>query len=284
MTAQTRIRLAVSVSVCAIILVGSASDCAGALSRAETTDFMHARYYSPNLGRFVSVDPVGGTIGSSQSWNRYSYVDNNPIAVVDPDGEAEFRVVNTWGVPDNPYQFYIRFNTKFDNSVAAISGSARVFGAANTSKNVIASRNLLVGLTSGGATGLALFATGLVGAINEAGSTGAAPDEYWVRTDDPLHDTAAWTTGVLESEVTKALGVGDGLYTVEGVMALEEAFQAVIADNSLGLTDQQRQDLAAAYNFVDMMKAAAVAWAAAERRSIHPVFASIEERVEGYSN
>ncbi len=245
---------------------------------------MHARYYSPNLGRFVSVDPVGGTIGSSQSWNRYSYVDNNPIAVVDPDGEAEFRVVNTWGVPDNPYQFYIRFNTKFDNSVAAISGSARVFGAANTSKNVIASRNLLVGLTSGGATGLALFATGLVGAINEAGSTGAAPDEYWVRTDDPLHDTAAWTTGVLESEVTKALGVGDGLYTVEGVMALEEAFQAVIADNSLGLTDQQRQDLAAAYNFVDMMKAAAVAWAAAERRSIHPVFASIEERVEGYSN
>jgi RHS repeat-associated protein len=53
-----------------------------------TTDFMHARYYSPNLGRFMSVDPVGGTVGSSQSWNRYSYVRNNPITMVDPNGEV----------------------------------------------------------------------------------------------------------------------------------------------------------------------------------------------------
>jgi len=50
-------------------------------------DYMHARYYSPNLGRFVSVDPIGGSIGSSQSWNRYSYVLNNPINMVDPTGK-----------------------------------------------------------------------------------------------------------------------------------------------------------------------------------------------------
>jgi len=47
----------------------------------EATDFMHARYYSPNLGRLFSVDPLGGTVGSSQSWNRYSYVLNNPITI-----------------------------------------------------------------------------------------------------------------------------------------------------------------------------------------------------------
>lgn len=47
---------------------------------------MHARYYSPNLGRFVSVDPVGGSAGSSQSWNRHSYVLNNPVVLVDPRG------------------------------------------------------------------------------------------------------------------------------------------------------------------------------------------------------
>jgi len=47
---------------------------------------MHARYYSPNLGRFLSVDPIGGTVGSSQSWNRYSYVLNNPLSLIDPDG------------------------------------------------------------------------------------------------------------------------------------------------------------------------------------------------------
>lgn len=53
-------------------------------------DYMHARYYSPNLGRFVSVDPVGVSMGSSQSWNRYSYVLNNPLKLVDPDGRTAF--------------------------------------------------------------------------------------------------------------------------------------------------------------------------------------------------
>jgi uncharacterized protein RhaS with RHS repeats len=49
---------------------------------------MHARYYSPNLGRFVSVDTVGGEVGNSQSWNRYSYTRNNPIKHVDVDGRS----------------------------------------------------------------------------------------------------------------------------------------------------------------------------------------------------
>jgi uncharacterized protein RhaS with RHS repeats len=52
---------------------------------------MHARYYSPNLGRFMSVDPVGGRIGSSQSWNRYSYVENKPTGFVDPDGRHLYK-------------------------------------------------------------------------------------------------------------------------------------------------------------------------------------------------
>lgn len=51
-------------------------------------DYMHARYYSPNLGRFLSVDPVGGTVGSSQSWNRYAYVENNPVNLTDPTGKV----------------------------------------------------------------------------------------------------------------------------------------------------------------------------------------------------
>jgi uncharacterized protein RhaS with RHS repeats len=49
---------------------------------------MHARYYTFNLGRFMSVDPVGGTVGLSQSWNRYAYVRGNPVNTVDPDGRT----------------------------------------------------------------------------------------------------------------------------------------------------------------------------------------------------
>jgi RHS repeat-associated protein len=61
------------------------SDPAGA---GNDVDYMHARYYVPNLGRFLSVDPVQGRPDSPQSWNRYSYVLNNPINKTDPDGRC----------------------------------------------------------------------------------------------------------------------------------------------------------------------------------------------------
>ncbi len=52
-------------------------------------DYMHARYYSPWLGRFGSVDPVLGRPERPQSWNRYSYAGNRPVLYVDPDGRID---------------------------------------------------------------------------------------------------------------------------------------------------------------------------------------------------
>jgi uncharacterized protein RhaS with RHS repeats len=51
--------------------------------------YMHARYYSPELGRFLSVDPGGFDPSRPQSWNRYTYASNNPINRVDPDGKED---------------------------------------------------------------------------------------------------------------------------------------------------------------------------------------------------
>jgi RHS repeat-associated protein len=54
-----------------------------------TLDYMHARYYSPTVGRFLSVDPAMNmkkTVPNPQMWNRYAYVVNNPILYTDPDG------------------------------------------------------------------------------------------------------------------------------------------------------------------------------------------------------
>ena len=45
-----------------------------------------ARYYDPKVGRFLSPDPFIGDIGDPQSFNRYSYVANNPVKYIDPTG------------------------------------------------------------------------------------------------------------------------------------------------------------------------------------------------------
>ena len=45
-----------------------------------------ARFYSPKLGRFTQPDTIVAEPGSSQAWNRYSYVYNNPINLYDPSG------------------------------------------------------------------------------------------------------------------------------------------------------------------------------------------------------
>jgi len=49
--------------------------------------YYEARYYDADIGRFVSVDPWAGDISDPQSLNKYSYVKNNPLKYVDPEGE-----------------------------------------------------------------------------------------------------------------------------------------------------------------------------------------------------
>jgi RHS repeat-associated protein len=56
-------------------------------------DYMHARDYSPTLGRFLNADPVLGDSRTAQTWNRYSYVRNDPTDRMDPDGRAAALMV-----------------------------------------------------------------------------------------------------------------------------------------------------------------------------------------------
>lgn len=55
---------------------------------SDPIDYMHARYYSPSAGRFLTADPVRDSVilKIPQSWNRFSYVLNNPINLTDPTG------------------------------------------------------------------------------------------------------------------------------------------------------------------------------------------------------
>jgi RHS repeat-associated protein len=69
-------------------------------------EFAQARYFASAQGRFTGVDPMTGQTADPQSWNRYTYVGNNPVngtdptgmnyfmggGTVDPGGPTEYRV------------------------------------------------------------------------------------------------------------------------------------------------------------------------------------------------
>jgi len=50
--------------------------------------YLRARYYDPLLGRFISADPYLGRVAEPITQNRYIYVHNNPLGLVDPSGLA----------------------------------------------------------------------------------------------------------------------------------------------------------------------------------------------------
>ncbi|MCP3921086.1 MAG: RHS repeat-associated core domain-containing protein [Desulfobacterales bacterium] len=47
---------------------------------------MNGRVYDPEIGRFLSADPVIQAPYNTQSYNRYSYCFNNPLSYTDPSG------------------------------------------------------------------------------------------------------------------------------------------------------------------------------------------------------
>ncbi|MDZ4801026.1 MAG: RHS repeat-associated core domain-containing protein, partial [Bryobacteraceae bacterium] len=53
-------------------------------------DYADQRYYAPGSGRFMSADPYQASAGAGDpgSWNRYSYVEGDPVNRVDATGLA----------------------------------------------------------------------------------------------------------------------------------------------------------------------------------------------------
>ena len=49
-------------------------------------NYAGARFQSPRLGRFMSIDILAGQHANPQSLNRYTYVNNDPVNLTDPSG------------------------------------------------------------------------------------------------------------------------------------------------------------------------------------------------------
>jgi RHS repeat-associated protein len=71
-----------------MFFTGHERDDDGTDSAEADVDYMHARYYMPVGGRFLSVDRTLGTAARPQSWNRFAYALGNPLKRIDPDGRT----------------------------------------------------------------------------------------------------------------------------------------------------------------------------------------------------
>ena len=53
--------------------------------------YMRARYYSPELRRFINADIIAGEISNTVTLNRYAYANGNPVSNIDPFGLSAER-------------------------------------------------------------------------------------------------------------------------------------------------------------------------------------------------
>jgi len=70
----------------------------GVMNEGNGLEFMRARFYAANAGRFLSPDPIN----ISGGFNLYAYANSNPIEYLDPEGTAipaAFWVAAAWAIP-----------------------------------------------------------------------------------------------------------------------------------------------------------------------------------------
>ncbi|MBE5871734.1 MAG: hypothetical protein E7294_10810 [Lachnospiraceae bacterium] len=71
----------------------------GVVTDTNNLYYMRARYYNPQIKRFINRDVVDGDIMNAKSLNKYSYVQGNPITLTDPFGLSP--IGNRPGGPKN---------------------------------------------------------------------------------------------------------------------------------------------------------------------------------------
>jgi len=101
---------------------------AGHASQEETgLVYMQARWLDPEVGRFLSVDPLIRSLAKPQSLNGYSYVENNPTRFNDPTGMTGEEALGDpfEGVPEGPGATGVRPSKNSPpsaNPIFAVSG------------------------------------------------------------------------------------------------------------------------------------------------------------------
>lgn len=133
-----------------VLAAGSAATMHGFTGHEHLDDGlidMNGRVYDPGLGRFLSADPYIQDPGNLQSYNRYSYVLNNPLAFTDPSGYFSLRKLIGF------VSFGLLGNSKVGRTIvtigACVFGGAFGCAAATTANSYVSGASIGQALKSG---------------------------------------------------------------------------------------------------------------------------------------
>jgi RHS repeat-associated protein len=138
---------------------GHERDLASLAGAGDDLDYMHARFCSPMVGRFLSVDPrLDINPKRPGAWNRYSYVGDNPLIWVDPNGEkamepAVRQLLEAFFGTDLGH-----INVEWGAAASMITDVARGAGGVTFGSTIYLSQKSTEGYLNGTEDGVALIA------------------------------------------------------------------------------------------------------------------------------
>ncbi|PPT06925.1 Wall-associated protein precursor [Geitlerinema sp. FC II] len=102
------------------------------LYRGESWDselglqYLRARYYEPETGRFLSTDPFEGMVESPVSRHRYLYGNANPVVFEDPSGEMSISRYSAARVIDSILEDFLLAGISFSPAQLIMSEFANI--------------------------------------------------------------------------------------------------------------------------------------------------------------
>jgi len=181
---------------------------------------MNARVYDSDIGRFLSADPVLQAPLDSQSYNRYSYVRNNPLKFTDPTGNSWWtKLRNKITKPFKKAWNWVKKNSRFVIATVAAIVTGGFLAPA------------LLGAAGLGLSGVALAvgSGAAAGAVSGAISTGTLKGALKGALIGGLTAGAAYGVAELTSTV---MGIDSA--TAHGASFLKNGLTKVTAFKTLG--------------------------------------------------
>lgn len=188
--------------------------------------YMHARYYHPGLGRFTQPDTLVPGSDNPRAFNRYAYVENNPVLYNDPTGHVinlGFAVAGavigalTGAIASAGPQMIQNIRDGQPLTANIDPGQVAKDAAIGAAVGAVGGLTFGVGLAAGGA---------IAGAIGVSSASGAAASAIGVGTV-AVSGAAAGQASRATENVLRGREISEGLFQPED-MLLDAATSVVL--------------------------------------------------------